>query len=203
MFQTALHLKHRHPPPSPRPATRHRPDETIHSTRAYLPDPLGTGDIEAMLREGFDAGRPGCWGRTAPSEFRRQEVQVYAVTPDAAYRYDQHGRALHLLQSGALASATARAVDPGPAPLTLLYVVDHDLLQDAHSEEHGIEAGDDAGCVVERIYRFCAAAGLGTAVRGLADRRRPAAAFGLKPTQRIVLAQTVGRPQPRASGAGS
>jgi len=48
------------------------------------------------------------------------------------------------------------------------------------------------------MLSHCAAAGLGTVVRGLVDRRLLAHALGLKPTQRIALAQSVGYPQPAA-----
>ncbi|NML18210.1 hypothetical protein HHL10_24895 [Azohydromonas sp. G-1-1-14] len=55
-------------------------------------------------------------------------------------------------------------------------------------------AGADAGFIAQNVYLYCAAAGLGTVVRGLVDRRTLAARLGLGPTQRITLAQTVGLP---------
>jgi hypothetical protein len=57
--------------------------------------------------------------------------------------------------------------------------------------------------MAQNVYLYCASAGLATVVRGLVDRRRLAVALGLKPTQRIALAQTVGLPTPhRASHPG-
>jgi nitroreductase len=53
--------------------------------------------------------------------------------------------------------------------------------------------GADAGCIAQNVYLTCAAIGLATVVRGLVDRRLLAPALGLRPTQRIALAQTVGR----------
>ena len=46
----------------------------------------------------------------------------------------------------------------------------------------------------ERRRSSCAGTGLAAAVRGLIDRRQLAHALGLRLTQRIVLAQTVGYP---------
>jgi len=50
----------------------------------------------------------------------------------------------------------------------------------------------------QNVYLYCAAAGLAPVVRGLIDRRRLAHALGLRTTQRIALAQTVGHPGPEA-----
>jgi hypothetical protein len=42
------------------------------------------------------------------------------------------------------------------------------------------------------VYLFCAASGLATVVRGLIDRPALAKRMGLNPSQRVILAQTVG-----------
>jgi hypothetical protein len=81
------------------------------------------------------------------------------------------------------------------APLNLVYVIDHRHLPagaDMDPEEQGVLAGADIGCIVENIYLYCAGAGLATVVRGQIDRRALGEALGLKPHQRVALAQSVG-----------
>jgi nitroreductase len=83
------------------------------------------------------------------------------------------------------------------APLNLVYVADFERAAPATQKERQFLVGADAGCMAQNVYLFCASMGLATVVRGLVDRQRLAAALGLRPTQRIALAQTIGLPAPR------
>ncbi len=56
-------------------------------------------------------------------------------------------------------------------------------------------AAIDAGFIAQNVYLFCASQGLATVVRGLVPRARLAAMMGLKPSQRIIVAQSVGFPR--------
>ena len=69
-----------------------------------------------------------------------------------------------------------------------------DINFDVQPGEVGFLAGAAAGCIAQNVYLYCATAGLATVVRGLIDRQRLANALGLSTTERITLAQTVGRP---------
>ena len=57
-------------------------------------------------------------------------------------------------------------------------------------------SGVDAGLIAENVYLFCASEGLETVVRGLLDRQALALKLGLRPEQRVIVAQTVGFPPP-------
>ena len=56
-------------------------------------------------------------------------------------------------------------------------------------------AAADAAFIAQNVYLFCASEGLATVVRASIDRPALARAFGLRSTQRIALAQTVGFPR--------
>jgi nitroreductase len=166
-----------------------------HSTREYLPDALTLEQVSALLWAGFGVNRPGSWGRTAPTVCDSQEIVVYAVLPEGAWRYDAREHRLLRVRTGDLRAITGTQEFVAVAPLNLVYVIDHERMHvddGADPEVHGVLAGADVGCIVENIYLYCAGAGLATVVRGQIDRRQLQEALGLKPHQRIALAQSVG-----------
>lgn len=175
-------------------ATLEQALKSRHSSRAFLPDPLSLELLSALLWTGFGINRRDTGGRTAPSAHNWQEIDVFAVLPEGAYRYDAKGHRLLLVKAEDLRGATGVQDFVATAPLNLVYVADFARMPDARAEERDFLAGADAGCIAQNVYLFCAGAGLATVVRGLIDRGQLAAALGLSKTQRITLAQTVGQP---------
>jgi nitroreductase len=164
------------------------------STREFSSRPLALPVLSALLWAAFGVNRPAAAGRTAPSAHGWQAIEVYAALRDGAYRYDAGAHALHLCRTGDLRSLTGTQTFVGGAPLDLVYVADLGKMGEATAEERTFYAAADAAAIAQNVYLFCACTGLATVVRGLIDRRRLAAALGLAPTLRIVLAQTVGHP---------
>jgi nitroreductase len=165
-----------------------------HSTREFLPDPLGIEQVSALLWAGFGVNRPGR-GRTAPSVSDAQEITVYAVLPEGTWRYDAREHRLLRVRTGDLRALTGTQEFAASAPLNLVYVIDYDRLDHddgMNDEEHGFIAGAVVGCIVENIYLYCVGAGLATVVRGQIDRRRLADALGLRSHHRVAMAQSVG-----------
>jgi SagB-type dehydrogenase family enzyme len=138
---------------------------------------------------------PESAGRTAPSAHDWQEIAVYAVMAEGAYRYEAKEHRLLLVKAEDLRALTGIQDFVAAAPLNLVYVVEFSRMANAREDERGFLAGADAGVIAQNIYLYCAGTGLGTVVRGLIDRRRLAETLGLKLTQRIALAQTVGYPR--------
>jgi nitroreductase len=170
-----------------------------HSTRDYLPDALTLEQVSALLWAGFGVNRPGSWGRTAPTVCDSQEIVVYAVLPEGAWRYDAREHRLLRVRTGDLRARTGTQDFVAIAPLNLVYVIDQDLMQAdeaADPQQCSVLAGADIGCIVENIYLYCAGAGLATVVRGQIDRPQLAAVLGLRPHQRVALAQSVGFARP-------
>lgn len=163
------------------------------SWRSFLPEPLPLEMLSAMLWAGFGINRQDSGGRTAPSAHNWQEIDVYTVLPEGAFRYDAQGHRLVLVEARDLRQDTGSQDFVAQAPLNLVYVADFARMPGARPEEREFLAGVDSGCIAQNVCLFCACVGLATVVRGLIDRRRLAAALGLGPTQRITLAQSVGR----------
>jgi SagB-type dehydrogenase family enzyme len=164
------------------------------SSRAFLPDALPLETVSALLWAAFGVNRRDGGGRTAPSAHNWQEIDVFVVLPEGTFRYDAKAHRLLLVKAEDLRAATGMQDFAATAPLNLVYVADFARMHDAKPDERAFLAGADAGCIAQNVYLFCASARLGTVVRGLIDRRRLASALGLKATERIVLAQTVGHP---------
>jgi SagB-type dehydrogenase family enzyme len=162
------------------------------STREFSPHPLPLDVLSTLLWSAFGVNRPDSGRRTAPSAHDWQEIEVFAVLPDGAYRYEAQNHALRLAVAGDLRAATGRQDFVATAPLNLVYVADFGKMIDASAEDRTFYASADAGFVAQNVYLYCAASGLACVVRGLVDRRKLAPALQLRTDQRIVLAQTVG-----------
>ncbi len=186
-------------PPSLSPqVTLEQTLKSRHSTRTFLTDTLSLETLSALLWAGFGINRPDQDGRTAPSAHNWQEIDIYAVLAEGAYRYDARAHRLLLVKAEDLRQHTGTQDFVATASLNLVYVADFARMVDAQDEERKFLAGADAGCIAQNIYLYCAGAGLATVVRGLIDRRMLAQALNLTATQRIALAQTVGYPGPQA-----
>jgi hypothetical protein len=192
-----LHTNTTRASPAPPPAGGLRSNEGAlrrrERARAFLPRSLTLEQVSDLLAAAFDVKCSPCWGRSAPAARAWQQVTVYAMFPEATYRYDPYAHRLVLVKTTALSAATGFRDVNATAPVHLVYVVDIDAMEQAHAEEHGVLPGADAGRIVENVYRYCTGAGLATVVCG-PDRHQLAQALGLKPSQRIVLAQAVGHP---------
>ena len=166
------------------------------SGRVFRPDPLPLGTLSNLLWAAYGVNRPRSGGRTAPSAHNWQEVTLFVVLPEGAYRYDAQAHSLILVKVEDLRRLTGIQDFVVNAPLDLVYVADFDRMTDAKLEERPFLAGADVGGIAQNVYLFCACHGLSTVVRGLIDRRTLAAALGLSRSERIALAQTVGLADP-------
>lgn len=111
------------------------------------------------------------------------------------YLYDAEANLLHMINAQDLRSATGEQDFVATAPLNLIYVADLARIEDAADRaEKKFYSAIDTGFICQNVYLFCASEGLATVVRGRVPRPRLAALIGLKPSQRIIVAQTVGFP---------
>lgn len=167
------------------------------SSRSFASDALPAEQVSALLWAAGGVNRPTVGGRTAPSAHNWREIDIFAVFAQGSYRYDAIDHRLDLVKAEDLRALTGTQDFVAHAPLNLVYVADFERAVPATPEERQFLVGADAGCMAQNVYLCCASMGLATVVRGLVDRQRLAAALGLRPTQRIALAQTIGLPVPR------
>jgi SagB-type dehydrogenase family enzyme len=182
------------PPPSlPSAATLDQVLRARHSSRVFAAEPLSLDQLATLLWAAFGINRRASGGRTAPSAHNWQEMDIYLAAAEGCYRYEACAHGLALVTAEDVRAATGRQEFVATAPLNLVYVADFARMTDASAEERSFLAGADAGCIAQNVYLCCAAMGLATVVRGLVDRERLAGVLGLRPAQRIALAQSVGR----------
>ena len=165
------------------------------STREFGPDALPPQVLGDLLWAAFGVNRPDSGRRTAPSAKNWQEIDVYVATEAGVYLYDAGAHALRPVLVGDRRADTGGQPFVATAPVNLVYVADDARTGQSTPEERALYGAADAAFVAQNVYLFCAAEGLGCVVRGWVDREALAAAWGLRPQQRVILAQTVGYPK--------
>jgi nitroreductase len=163
------------------------------SVRSFSERELPEQILSNLLWAAWGVNRPASGQRTAPSAHNRQPIDLYVITPKAAYLYEAKTHSLALAAEGDLRKLAGRQDFVYTAPLNLIYV--EDTARSGNDAQAAVWSGVTAGAIAQNVHLFCASEGLGTVVRGWVDPEPLAKALGLKPAQRVILAQTVGYPK--------
>ncbi len=164
-----------------------------HSTRSFAEQPLPAQVLSNLLWAAFGVNRPD-GHRTAPSARNAQEIDVYVALREGLYLYDAGAHALKLAVARDLRALAGTQPHAREAPVTLVYVADEGRMGRGDEETRRSFAAADTGFIAQNVYLYCASEGLGSVVYASIDRERFAQAAGLKPRQKITLAQSVGYP---------
>lgn len=164
------------------------------SSRTFSEKPLAPQVLSDLLWAAAGINRTDSGKRTAPSARNWQEVDVYVVLPDGAYRYDAKANILTAVVRGGLRKQSGMQPFVATAPVNLVYVANPAKMNGSNPEDQALYYGADAGFISQNVYLFCASDGLATVVRGALDRAALAKALNLPESWKIVLAQTVGYP---------
>lgn len=162
------------------------------SRRDFAAAPLPLYQLSRLLWAAAGYNRDG--QRTAPSACNGQETEVYVALEDGLYCYDADLNLLLNVCSEDLRHLTGSQDFVAQAPVNLVYVADLARMPLVPAGERLQMAAFGAGCISQNVSLQCAAEGLATVARALIDRTRLAAAMGLRASQHIVLAQSVGLP---------
>ena len=165
------------------------------TSRAYAHDNLSEQTLSNLLWAAFGINRPDSGRRTAPSAKNWQEIEIYVATTTGMYLYDPKGNALVQIVPGDVRSLTYTQTPFKDAPVNLVYVADLEKMGAGEEGSQLVLAGMDTGFVAQNVYLYCASAGLDTGFRVSMDKAKLAQALHLKPTQRIMAAQSVGLPK--------
>ena len=165
-----------------------------HTVRAFDSRPLAMQSVSNLLWAAFGVNRPASGGRTAPSAHDQQEIDVYVATADGVFLYDAARHWLTRVRNEDLRALTGTQSHAREAPLTLVYVAEERRMRDDETWRR-FYAAADSSFIAQNVYLFCASEGLGTVVFASIERERLASAMRLAPSQRIVLAQSVGYPK--------
>jgi len=175
------------------------------TTRTISEKELPMQVISNLLWAGFGVNREsagfGKKGRTAPSASNSQEIDLYVALPTGVYLYDA---VTHSLMPVAEGDFRARSVRRGAAtaPLNIFYIADLSRYDQGPTQPDR-SIGDtevqksyyftDTGFIAQNIYLFAASFGLAAWFHNC-DKENTVKEFKLKPTQRVLFAQTVGYP---------
>jgi nitroreductase len=162
--------------------------------RSYSSEALPQQVLSNLLWAAFGINRPGSGKRTAPSALNWQEIGIYVSLAEGLFLYHAGEHALHPVLSEDIRAATGLQGFVKDAPVNLVFVADYSRMGDASQEDKDFYSAADTGFISQNVYLFCASAGLATVVRGLVDRPALHETMGLRPDQKIILAQTVGYP---------
>ena len=165
-----------------------------HSNRNFSNKALSNQQLSNLLWAAAGVNRADSGKRTAPSARDWREIDIYVVTAEAVYRFDNDAHALQSVYQGDLRAATGIQDFVTTAPLNLVYIADLSRMEGANDEQQQLYAAADTGFIAQNVYLFCTSEGLATVVRGSIDRTALGKALGLNKHQRIILAQTVGYP---------
>lgn len=166
------------------------------TTREYATENLTPQVLSNLLWAACGINRPDSGRRTAPSAKNWQEIDVYVSTTEGMYLYDPRGHALVQVVSGDVRSLTFTQPVFKDAPVNVVYVADISrMADDAQEDRRMILAAMDTGFMAENVYLYCASQGLYTGFRVTLDKEKLGQALKLKPSQRIMAAQSVGLPK--------
>ncbi len=127
------------------------------STRTFTDKALSQQTLADLLWAADGVNRSD-GRRTVPSAMNRQDVVVYVGTAEGSFRYDAKAHKLVKIGSGDLRKAVAgRNQFIQTAPAVLLIASDTSLFNGNMAI-----SGIDVGTVVQNVYLYCAANGLGT-----------------------------------------
>ena len=150
--------------------------------RAFSTEALDDQTLSDILWTAWGYNRPD--KRTIPTARNRQNMEVYVLKADGAFRYDARANSLIPVAAQDLRPLAAKQDFVLNAPVTLLFVADED---DKY-------AGMHAGSAYQNVGLYCASKGLYNVVRGMIDRDALAKALGIEDEDDIIISQTVGKP---------
>lgn len=150
--------------------------------RAFSTEALDDQTLSDILWTAWGYNRPD--KRTIPTARNRQNMEVYVLKADGAFRYDARANSLIPVTAQDLRPFAAKQDFVLNAPVTLLFVADED---DKY-------AGMHAGSAYQNVGLYCASKGLYNVVRDMIDRDALAKALGIEDEDDIIISQTVGKP---------
>ncbi len=177
------------------------------TTREMSPKLVSKQVLSNALWAACGVNRPhgpfGVRGLTAGSASNSQEVDVYVLLAEGAYRFEARKHKLVLVSREdlrLLAFTPGQPLVSPEAPVQLVFVVDLEKLEHTQGYEepglHDVEVQKsyyfvDAGLIAENVYLFAASEGLACWFHNC-DKRALQKKLGLAKSQRAIFGQTIG-----------
>jgi len=165
------------------------------SSREFAAKKLPVQILSDLLWAACGINRPETGKRTAPSARNWQEIDVYVAAEEALYLYDAKKHILEPVSGEDIRAFTGKQGFVKTAPVNLVYVSDLSKISARSMDDKLFYSATDTGFISQNVYLYCASAGLVTVVRGYVDKPALEKKMGLRPDQKVILAQTVGYPK--------
>lgn len=166
-----------------------------HSSREFADKALSDQMMSNLLWAAFGINRPESSKRTAPSSHNVQDIQVYAVTAEGAWRYLPEKNTLHQVNGQDVRAAMGKQEFVKDASVNLVYVSDFSKYSGDDQQLKQQAAATHCGFIGQNVYLFCASEGLNTVFRGWIDKAQIAEALNLSEDQHVMYSQSVGFPK--------
>jgi nitroreductase len=134
--------------------------------------------------------------RTAPSAMDWQNIDIYVTTAEGLFLYDAPQHILKVLGKEDVRAVAGQQDFVKTAPLNLIYVADFNRARSMRGKGDIMQTAEilsyaGVGTIAQNVYLFCASEGLACILRAMVDKDAITKTLKLKPTQKVLLAQTV------------
>lgn len=168
-----------------------------HSSREFADKDIPDDVLSTVLWAACGVNRPESGKITAPSAINAQDIIVYVVRKDGAYRYEAKDNTLVKVSGKDLRPLVAgRQSFAADAPVSLVLVSNHGKFPEQMPNDPKVRMGVlDAGYVSENICLICSALGLNTVPRMTMDTEGLKKEFGLDGSYDFVVNSQIGYPK--------
>lgn len=166
-----------------------------HSAREFAEKQIPDDVLSTVLWAACGINRPESGKITAPSAINAQDIAVYVVRQDGAFRYEPKTNSLTRVSEKDLRGLVAgRQAFAASAPVSLVLASDHSKFG-GHSNGAQRMGLIDAGYVSENICLACSALGLNTVPRMTMDTDGLKRELGLDNSFELILNSQIGYPK--------
>jgi len=165
-----------------------------HTSRELSDRKLPLYVLSNLLWAAYGVNRSKTGGHTPPSAHEWHEIEVYILTAEGLYLYDASNHALKRVLTQDIRIETELQSFVADSPISLIYVADYSRTIETAEEDKILYSAADAGAIIQNVCLFCASEELATVVRGTVAHPALVKLMKLRPSQRIILAQSVGYP---------
>jgi len=163
------------------------------TSRNIAPEKLPVQTLSNLLWAAWGINRAD-GRRTAPTAMNVQDIEIFVFQADGVSRYDAKAHALEPVLAGDHRAKTGGQDGVATAAATLVYVTNTEKYQAGRDPALAVQWGHvHVGFIAQNVYLFAASEGIGAWFRASVDQAALASLLGLKPTWKVLYAQTVGR----------
>lgn len=168
-----------------------------HSAREFADKQIPDDVLSTVLWASCGINRPESGKITAPSAINAQDITVFVIRKDGAYRFDPKANTLVKVSDKDLRKDVAgRQAFAATAPVSLVMASNHGKFPAQMGEEPKTRMGVlDAGYVSQNICLVCSALGLNTVPRMTMDADALKKELGLDDHYDLIVNNQIGYPK--------